>query len=318
MRIAKLQQDNLRMQGATHRAWYRRHSERHLREVARLAGLAVARSGASDRGTAVVLGAGSCTELPLERLASRGLAVTLVDVDAQGMVNARDELAMPRRARVNLVQADLTGGISQALQRELLAQPWPELARLGPAAEKSLLDGASLCLERCPVPDPPRLSELAPHGYDVVISDRVLTQLFSLPLLDVVDTLLLYSRTAADLRESHPRYDAAANQFRRRVASGHLSLMRSLARAGGCVLLLSDTRGYLLPPTSGPHAEDDYDAIDLLPPAVFDLATEMSARFDDVEVGDPWRWNVSAPTATAPGRAFDVIGILAQARENQA
>lgn len=318
MRIAKLQQDNRRMQGEARREWYRQHSERHMREVTRLVRLAVARCGAHGRGAVVVLGAGACTELPLEWLARQGLALTLVDVDAQGMVNARDELSVQRRAQVNLAQADLTGGVSQALEGELLAHPWAELARLGPSAEKSLLDSAALCLERCPVPDPPRLPELSPHSYDVVLSDRALTQLFSLPLLDVVDTLLLYSRTAADLRESHPRYVAAAERFRRRVALAHLSLMRELARPGGSVLLLTDTHGYLLPPTSGPHAEDA-DALDLLPPSVLDPVTEMAARFDHVEVSDRWRWNVSAPTATSPGRAYDVVGFLGRARgENQA
>ena len=318
MRIAKLQHDNRRTQGEARRAWYRRHSERHLREVARLVRAAVAQCGARNRGAVVVLGAGACTELPLEWLVREGLTVTLVDVDTQGMVNARDELPAQRRVQVNLAQGDLTAGVSQALEGELLAQPWGELARLGPAGEKSLLDSAALCLERCPVPDPPPFPELTPHSYAVVLSDRALTQLFSLPLLDVVDTLLLYSRTAADLRETHLRYITAADQFRRRVALAHLSLMRELARPGGSVLLLPDTRGYLLPPTSGPHAEDA-DALDLLPPDVLDPVREMVARFDHVEVSGRWRWNVSAPTATAPGRAYDVVGVLGRARdENQA
>lgn len=314
MRIAQLQQDNRRTQGVARRAWYRRHSGPHLREVSRLVRAAVACGGSRNRGAVVALGAGACTEVPLEWLAGQGLAITLVDIDVQGMVNARDELPVQRRSLVNLVQADLTGGVSQALAGELLTQPWAELAGLGPGAEKSLLDSAAHCLERCPVPDPPRLPDLTPHGYDVVLSDRALTQLFSLPLLDVVDTLLLYSRTAADLRETHPRYLAAADQFRRRVALAHLSLMRELARPGGSVLLLTDTRGYLLPPTSGPHAEDA-DSLELLPPSVLDPITEMNVRFDQVEVRDSWRWNVSAPTATSPGRAYDVVGVIGRARD---
>lgn len=310
MRIAKLQQDNLRTQGATRRAWYRRHSERHLREVARLAGVAVARSGASDRGTAVVLGAGSCTELPLERLASRGLAVTLVDVDAQGMVNARDELAMPRRARVNLVQADLTGGISQALQRELLAQPWPELARLGPAAEKSLLDGASLCLERCPVPDPPRLPTLIPHGYSLVFSDLVLTQLYSLPLLDVVDILSLYAPDAVDRRETHTRYRQAAQAFRRRIALAHLALLASLLAPEGAAILASDRTGYLLPPKSGHHAHDPRETLTVLPPAVLAIPDDLAPRFQLVGQPRAWEWLVTAPDADHFGRMYEAVGVV--------
>lgn len=313
MRIARLPRDNQRTQGIARREWYRRHSERHLRAVHSLVRDAVARVPPQSGERIVVLGAGACTELPLEWLASRAPAVTLVDVDTDGMVAAREELSSRLRSQVNLVQADLTGGVSQALEREILSQPWRELARLGSSGDKSLLDAAALCLERCPIPNPPHISELAPGGYDLVLSDRALTQLFSLPLLDVVDTLMLYSPSAADLRETHSRYDAAANNFRRRVALAHLSLMRSLARPGAVAVLLTDTRGYLLPPTHGPHAQDS-DALDILPATVLDIAGDMDACFDDVEMCPSWRWIVSEPSATAPGRAYDVVGALGRAR----
>ena len=311
MRIARLPQDNPRTQGAIRREWYRRHSKQHLRSVEALTRAAAARS-LSDSGGAVVLGAGACTELPLAWLAAHADGVTLVDVDIRGMVSGRDELPAALRPRVNLVQADLTGGVSEALQRELTAQPWAELVRLGGASAGVLLDSAALCLERCPISDPPRIPELAPLGYDLVISDLALTQLFSLPLLDVVDTLMLYSAEAADLRDTHTRYAAAAATFRRRVALAHLSLIELLTRPGGCALLITDTRGHLLPPASGPHALDG-ETMEVLPTATLDVAAEMSARFERVEASPTWTWTVSEPGPATPGRAYDVMGVIGSA-----
>ena len=115
------------------------------------------------------------------------------------------------------------------------------------------VEAAADCLERCPVPNPPTPASLQPGGYDLVVSDFVLTQLYSLPLLDVVDTLTAYAPAIADLRETLPRYQDAANSFRRRVALAHLALLRDLLAPDGVALLLSDRAGELLPPKTGPH-----------------------------------------------------------------
>src|SRR5260221_4866519 len=133
--------------------------------------------GAEPRAT--VLGAGACTELPLEWLARRCGSVLLVDLDVPGMLRARDGLPDALRARVNVVAADLTGGVSAALAAELRAQPWADLARLGGNAP---LDAPAPCLARCPVPDPPPLPKPQPPGYQPVLSSLTATPVFSLPL----------------------------------------------------------------------------------------------------------------------------------------
>jgi hypothetical protein len=92
-----------------------------------VAGLVEQAYAARARGAeprTVVLGAGACTELPLEWLARRSGSVLLVDLDVPGMLRARDALPDALRARVNVVAADLTGGVSTALAAELRAQPW--------------------------------------------------------------------------------------------------------------------------------------------------------------------------------------------------
>src|SRR5579871_4063806 len=92
MRIERLARENGRMQGAARRAWYRAQSPAHLTTVAALLDEALAARGAATASAAVALGAGACTELPLARIAAACERVTLVDLDAPGMSEAREEL----------------------------------------------------------------------------------------------------------------------------------------------------------------------------------------------------------------------------------
>src|SRR5215831_4483589 len=189
MRIGRLARDNPHTQGPERRAWYRRHSPEHLRAIEALVAEALATRGPSTPPAAAVLGAGACTELPLERIARACDRVTLVDLDAAAIGRARVELGTALRGRVELLAADLTGGVSNALAELLRAQPWADLAALGGPGGGAPLEAAADCLERCPVADPPEITGLAPAGFGLVVSSLTLTQLFSLPLLDVLDTL---------------------------------------------------------------------------------------------------------------------------------
>lgn len=307
MRIARLAEENPRTQGPERRAWYRRNSPTHLRAVAALVEEALAARVAGGPSRAVVLGAGACTEAPLERLARACEQTLLVDVDVPGMARARDELPASLRSRVDLLQADITGGVSDALASDLRAQPWRDLALLGPSAA---LDAAASCLERCPLPDPPQLPTLIPQGYSLVFSDLVLTQLYSLPLLDVVDILSFYAPDAVDLRESNARYRQAAQMFRRRIALAHLALLASLLAPEGAALLATDRTGYLLPPKSGLHARDPRETLVVLPPDVLAIPGDLAARFQLVGKPRAWEWLVTAPDAANFGRMYEAVGTI--------
>lgn len=310
MRIARLAEENLRTQGPDRRAWYRRNSPAHLRAIASLVedALAARISGASGGSArAVVLGAGACTEAPLERLARACESVLLVDVDVPGMAHARDELPASLRSRVDLLQADITGGVSDTLANDLRAQPWRDLALLGASAP---LEAAAACLERCPVPDPPSLPALAPQGYGLVFSDLVLTQLYSLPLLDVVDMLSLHAPDAVDLRETSPRYRQAAQAFRRRIALAHLSLLAGLLAPEGAAILATDRTGYLLPPKSGPHAREPREALAVLPADALAIPGDLAARFHLVGKPRTWEWLVTAPDSANYGRMYEAVGVV--------
>lgn len=314
MRIERLAADNPRTQGAERRAWYRRHSPQHLRSIEALVETALAARGADAPARAVVLGAGECTELPLERIvrACRD-GVTLVDVDVPGMGRAREALPAALRSRVDLVKQDLTGGVSAALATELRAQPWDDLHRLSPSAA---LEAAADCLDRCPIADPPLLPYLMPGGYGLVVSSLVLTQLYSLPLLDVVDTLSVHAPAAVDLRESDPRYRGAANRFRRRLALAHLALVDLLLAPDGAVVLASDRVGVLLPPTAGPHSGEPREHLDVLPPGVLAVPVDLRARFALRSPVRTWEWLATAPSAQTPGRLFEAFGVVLRHRHD--
>jgi len=314
MRISRLAEENPRTQGPERRAWYRRNSPEHLRAIAALVEDALAARGSGATGglsRAVVLGAGACTEAPLERLARSFEQTLLVDVDVPGMAHARDELSASLRSRVDLLQADITGGVSDALASDLRAQPWRDLALLGASAP---LEAAAACLERCPVPDPPQLHALAPQGYTLVFSDLALTQLYSLPLLDVVDMLSLHAPDAVDLRETNVRYRQAAQVFRRRIALAHLSLLASLLAPEGAAILATDRTGYLLPPKGGPHARNPRESLAVLPADALAIPDDLAARFSLVGKPRTWEWLVTAPDTTNFGRMYEAVGVVIRAR----
>lgn len=310
MRIARLPAENPRTQGPERRAWYQRHSPEHLRAIASLVEAALAARGRGAPSTAVILGAGACTEVPLERIARACRAVLLVDIDVVGMLRARDALPAALRSRVDVVQADLTGGASDALAAELATQPWSDLALLGTPPGIAAVETAAACLERCPVPDPPLLPEVPLASFGLVLSSLVLTQLYSLPLLDVLDQLDYAAPQVADLRETLPRYVVATQSFRRRIALSHLDLLATLLAPEGAALLVSDRVGTLLPPRAGPHARDPRERLDVLPPKVLAVPDDLAARFTLVGAPREWEWTVNAPDATHPGRAFIVFGAV--------
>jgi hypothetical protein len=270
--------------------------------------LAARADGAAGAG--VVLGAGASTELPLERLARACDSLTLADLDAPGMGRARDELPQALRPRVRLLAADLTGGVSAALREELGIQPWRDLRGLGGTA---ILDGLADCLERVTVADPPKIAGLEPGSFGLVISSLTLTQLYGLPLLDALDTLLAYAPDLAERRDAHPRYVAATRDFRRRVTLAHLSLIARLLAPGGAALLATDKTGYLLAPKAGPHASEGREALETLPASALAWPDDLEARFTLVGQPRAWAWMVAMPEGETPGRAYDVVAAVLRA-----
>lgn len=310
MRLARLPQENPRTQGTARRAELRQRSPEHLRQIAALVEDALAARAAAAPKRVVVLGAGACTEIPLERLVRAAGAVTLVDVDVAGMGRARAELPAALRERVEVVRADVTGGVSETLAAELASQPWADLIALGGPRSLAPIEAAAGCLERCRVLDPPEVPYLEPGTFGMGVSSLVLTQLFRLPLLDVLDTLLAVAGEVADLRDTVARYRQAATDFSRRVALAHLSLIATLLAPGGSAAFATDEVGYLLPARSSSHSGEGRESLPMLPPEVLAIPDDLTSRFAVAGHVRRWEWLATPPTAQLPGRLYTVAGAV--------
>ncbi len=309
MRIDNLTYSNIQTQGARRREWLRQYSPQHLEQSAALMLSALQdRAPAASRST-LVLGAGACTEIPLTDLARASDEVVLADLDLAAMQQGRDELPSPSlRRRVRLVQCDLTGGVSAGLQRLVARQPWPQLAAQG---ARAVFDAAADCLEECPVPNSPEIEGLHNGEFGLVISSLVLSQLFSYPLLDLLDAIQRVAPAMLSEQERHHRYQQAAQSFRTRVIQAHLNLLHSLVDGGGLVVLLSDVRGFAFNVYGTDHDSRHRRSIPLVPRAFFDLVPEHFTINEEAH----WEWLSDLPQNEKLGRGYEVVGYILSPKE---
>ncbi len=307
MRIDTLSSNNAQTQGAQRRAWLQQYSPQHLRECAALMLRALDLRPPSTSRSTLVLGAGACTEVPLAGLARRSDEVLLADLDLAAMERACAELVSPAlRKQVRLLQCDLTGGVSASLRRLLERYDWRELVSQG---GRAVFDAAAQCLDDCPVPDPPTIDGLYSEGSGVVISSLTLTQLFSYPLLDILDQVQRLAPSLVAAQERHHRYQEAAQSFRTRVILAHLHLLRDLVDTGGLVVLLCDVRGYAFNAsrdhTADPEARHRR-AIPLVPRTFPELVRDTFRILEERH----WDWISDLPEKDKLGRGYEVVGYL--------
>jgi predicted RNA methylase len=309
VRIDNLTYSNIQTQGARRREWLRQYSPQHLEQSAALMLSALQdRAPAASRST-LVLGAGACTEIPLTDLARASDEVVLADLDLAAMQQGRDELPSPSlRRRVRLVQCDLTGGVSAGLQRLVTRQPWPQLAAQG---ARAVFDAAADCLEECPVPNSPEIEGLHNGEFGLVISSLVLSQLFSYPLLDLLDAIQRVAPAMLSEQERHHRYQQAAQSFRTRVIQAHLNLLHTLVDGGGLVVLLSDVRGFAFNVYGTDHDSRHRRSIPLVPRAFFDLVPEHFTINEEAH----WEWLSDLPQNEKLGRGYEVVGYILSPKE---
>jgi hypothetical protein len=304
VRIDTLSYSNMQTQGAQRREWLRVHAPQHLEHCMALILHALhQRQEGASQGT-LILGAGACTEVPLTEVARASDEVILADLDLASMQRALAELASPTlRRRVRLVQCDISGNVSARLAQQVASQYWQqELAR----GASAVFDAAAACLEQCVIPDPPELPTVERGSYGVVVSSLVLSQLFSYPLLDLLDHIQRLDPQLLGEQERHRRYQEVAQAFRIRIINAHLHLLRNLVDRGGTVTLLSDVRGFVFNVYG-----TDYDAahrrnIPLVPRTFPAL---VSSVFTVVEEAH-WEWITDLPDQQRPGRGYEVTGYV--------
>jgi hypothetical protein len=252
----------------------------------------------------IVLGAGACTEVPLAELVRSSDEVVLADLDKGALLQAGNELDISsQRRKVQTLLCDLSGDVSAHLERLLHQQNWQALATQDAEA---IFDAAAACLERCPVPDPPAIGSLHQGEFGLVVSSLLLSQLFSYPLLDVLDLIQRMAPQYLLHQERHHRYQEAAQQFRVRIINAHLHLLRFLLDDGGAVVLLSDVRGFAFSVHGTDHDALHRRLIPLVPPVFPDL---VRAAFSVVGEAQ-WEWLTDLPTSERPGRGYEVAGFV--------
>ncbi len=306
MRIDTLTYHNVETQGARRRAWLREHSPQHLQHCAALIHSALEeRPPGVSRGT-LVLGAGACTEISLEALTRHSDEVALADLDLNAMRQAWEELpSTTLRRRVRLVECDLTGGVSLNLHRLLARQPWNTLVAQG---ARAVFDAAATCLQECPIPGPPQLETLDAGAFGLVISSLTLSQLFSYPLLDVLDQIQQIAPTYLNEQERHHRYQQAAQDFRIRIIQAHLHLMRELLDTGGLAVLISDIRGFAFNVMGTDHDAEHRRSIPLVPRAFPELVCDTFTVLQE----EHWEWITDLPEKDKFGRGYEVAGYILQ------
>ncbi|HEY7122887.1 MAG TPA: hypothetical protein VH540_02945 [Ktedonobacterales bacterium] len=301
MRIQRLARENQSMQGPAKRAWYQRNSPTHLEAIRTLILEALTRQGPGQLARVAILGAGACTELPLEEIARQAEEVVLVDLDEFALQQARRQLPGQLQGRARLVIADITGGVSQNLEQKLMAQRWQALLAQGQAA---VLEAAARCLERCEVPQPPELAELRPGRCNFVISSLVVTQLWSYPLLDLTDLFNTLHPALAGQQHQHPAPGPTIERFKERIAQGHLLLLARLLRPMGTAVLIAEDEGRLVPQT-GQEAQHLDAPLPLLP---INFSQLVEGVFSPVSAPRGWEWISDLPSAVRPGRTYHVTG----------
>ncbi len=304
MRIDNLSYSNSQTQGAARRAWLQQHSPEHLEQARDLILTGLHRRPYSVTPNVVVLGAGFCTEIPLLELVKGSEEVILADLDKSAMLQAGSEIKDPRLHRkIEVIQVDLSGRLSSKLRRLINGQRWSELIRHG---KEAFFNAAAACLEECEVPDPPPVSDFVNGEFGLVISSFVLSQLFSYPLLDLLDHV---QQVAPDLlveQERHRRYQDAVQNFRMRVINAHLHLLRRIVDQGGLVVLLSDIRGFAFEVTGTDHDASHRRAIPLVPRT---MPEQVREHFEMLEERN-WEWITDLPTTDRIGRGYEVTGYL--------
>ncbi|GCE46920.1 hypothetical protein EI42_00444 [Thermosporothrix hazakensis] len=305
MRIDKLSFNNAQTQGMARREWLQAHSPHHLENCVELMKQGLHLRPRSTSQATVVLGAGTCTEVPLVELCRGSEEVVLADLDYAGMRRACDEqlTAVTLRRRMRLVECDVSGLVSFNLQRIMRVQRWDEAAKRG---ADTLFSLAADCLERCPVPDPPEIGDLGVGDYGLVVSSLVLSQLFSYPLLDILDQIQSVAPQLLGEQERHARYQQAAQDFRLRLVTSHLHFLRSLLDKGGVVVLLSDVRGFAFMVHGTDHDAKHRRYLPLVPRRFFDLVRE---NFEVVEERK-WDWITDLPQEGRFGRGYEVYGYV--------
>src|SRR6185312_2868700 len=139
----------------------------------------------------------------------------------------------------------------------------------------------------------------------------VLSQLFSYPLLDMLDHIQHLAPAFLGEQERHHHYQEASQAFRTRIITAHLRLLHSLLDVDGLAVLLSDVRGFVFNVHGTDHDADHRRILPLVPRIFPELVRNTFMVKEEAQ----WEWLTDLPTGERLGRGYEVAGYILQAQE---
>jgi hypothetical protein len=244
-----------------------------------------------------VFGAGRAYDLPLEQLAEAFGKVVLVDVDREAMETTLSALGATRRARFELVGADLTGIAAAWRARTREAIDGARDAREGAARMRALFHSYAVAA--------PRPWAFLGERPDLVVSQMLLSQLNE--PLERYARRAYEARFAAPFLEQHANLALANMLFAHRLQHDHLRFLRAHAPA---VVLTSDVAEHYTRLSTTGDLELAGDELLLLGAH---RLPERVPRGLEIFRRDEWRWDRAIPCGADIGSRMRIGALLLRA-----
>jgi hypothetical protein len=251
-------------------------------------------AGEACGGSALVLGAGPCLDIPLSELLLQFYRVVLNDFDAGLLNQALDSLpADARRERIELAVCDLTA------PDELLAKVEAILANASdPETALEQLTTAISAFKARPA--------AIPGIYDLVVASCLLSQLHVMTVQNILASFRQRFGRDVEGLAAAPAWKAALYDLARRMEHKFIDQLAVwLKPEGRCYLSETVQLCYVDLAADGSwETEGSYRMTKSL-----DLTDYLDERFRVINQGR-WQRLDSPPTANAQGRLYDVHALL--------
>ncbi len=187
--------------------------------------------GLTDRGSVLVLGCGSCKEIPIEALIAAS-PLHLVDIDGEALRGVRDDLASKGMDLdgVTFTNEDITGLIAP-LSREV------------EAALTTTSDAHDACRRLAHLLDHAEMAFWSPrHGtrYSLIVCSLVLTQLQAVALSRLEGIFLKHYPAGRSVLAAHKDWNHTKFRFARRLEEAFVDHLKLMA-ARNAILYVSST-----------------------------------------------------------------------------
>ncbi len=277
-------------------------------QVAKSRGMILESASVVPAGTAIVLGAGRCTEIPLAELVRRFHRLVVNDIEPppgeelviQAGLNAAEG------AKIEWQVADLTG----------MTRPLQQAWELVLADER---DSAAAAEAMCRViettmPETVMLGSASPQStqqFDLVVASCILSQLHNASLQMALRLFGERFPGEAERFRTAQQTAAAFYSLAREIEARFIDWLAEITAPGGRIFLSESVQMCFIEPDGPDHWSTEGT---LRMTRTTNLADYLDPRFT-IEKFDRWNWVADPPQAAGQrGRLFDVQGLIMSVR----